>query len=103
VRPEKLRVAPVDEPVASNLCTVAGTVADVVYQGVSTQLVVATDDGTTLVAFRQNSERVDDAGVPGLRTRLVWNPEFNVVLDEDVALDTERAEARTKKEEELSA
>jgi spermidine/putrescine transport system ATP-binding protein len=103
VRPEKLRVAPVDEPVAENLCSVTGTVADVVYQGVSTQLVVETDDGTTLVAFRQNSERVSDAGVPGSRTRLVWNPEFNVVLQDDVALDTERAAARVATEEEVTA
>ena len=53
---------------------------DVVYQGVSTQLVVQTDAGTTLVAFHQNSERVSDAGVPGARIRLVWDPVFNVVL-----------------------
>jgi spermidine/putrescine transport system ATP-binding protein len=85
VRPEKLRVAPADEVVPHRMCTVAGTVADVVYQGVSTQLVVRTDEGTTLVAFRQNSERVSDAGTPGARTRLVWDPEFNVVLSEDGA------------------
>ena len=70
-------------------CTVAGTVVDVVYQGVSTQLVVQTDAGTTLVAFRQNSERVSDAGVPGTRARLVWDPEFNVVLADEPTLDKE--------------
>jgi spermidine/putrescine transport system ATP-binding protein len=89
VRPEKLRVATADDPVAEQLCTVAGTVVDVVYQGVSTQLVVRTDAGITLVAFRQNSERVSDAGVPGSRARLVWNPEFNVVLDDEPALERE--------------
>jgi spermidine/putrescine transport system ATP-binding protein len=87
VRPEKLRVAGVDEPVSEAFCTAAGTVADVVYQGVSTQLVVSTDEGATLVAFRQNSERVSDAGVPGTRVRLVWNPEFNVVLGDQPAGD----------------
>ena len=80
VRPEKFRVVPVEEPVAEGLCTAAGTVVDVVYQGVSTQLVVRTDEGATLVAFRQNSERVSDAGTPGTRTRLAWDPQFNVVL-----------------------
>jgi spermidine/putrescine transport system ATP-binding protein len=84
VRPEKLRVAPIDEPVPDSMCSAAGTVADVVYQGVSTQLVVRTDEGATLVAFRQNSERVSDAGVPGHRARLVWSPEFNVVLSDPV-------------------
>ena len=89
VRPEKLRVAPENEPVADRLCTIAGTVVDVVYQGVSTQLVVRTDAGTTLVAFRQNSERVSDAGDPGTRARLVWDPEFNVVLADEPTLSKE--------------
>jgi len=89
VRPEKLSIVPVAEPVAERLCTIAGMVVDVVYQGVSTQLVVETDAGTTLVVFRQNSERVSDAGVPGTRTRLVWNPEFNVVLTDEPALEKE--------------
>ncbi len=89
VRPEKLRVVAESEPVADNLCTIAGRVIDVVYQGVSTQLVVQTDAGITLVVFRQNSERISDAGVPGTRTRLVWDPEFNVVLaDEDTSTST---------------
>jgi spermidine/putrescine transport system ATP-binding protein len=56
---------------------------------VSTQLVVRTDAGTTLVAFRQNSERVSDAGVPGTRARLVWEPEFNVVLADEPTLSKE--------------
>jgi spermidine/putrescine transport system ATP-binding protein len=89
VRPEKLTIVAETEPVAENLCTVAGTVVDVVYQGVSTQLVVRSDDGQTLVAFHQNRERVSDAGVPGARTRLVWDPVFNVVLGDEPALDKE--------------
>jgi spermidine/putrescine transport system ATP-binding protein len=89
VRPEKLRVVAEDQAVGERLCTVAGTVVDVVYQGVSTQLVVRSDAGTTLVAFRQNSERVSDAGAPGTRARLVWDPEFNVVLDDEPILEEE--------------
>jgi spermidine/putrescine transport system ATP-binding protein len=85
VRPEKLSVADIDQPIPSDMCTVAGTVVDVVYQGMSTQLVVQTDEGSTLVAFRQNRERVSDAGEPGSRVRLMWNPEYNVVLNESVA------------------
>ncbi len=99
VRPEKLRVMPIDDPVADGLCSAAGTVVDVVYQGVSTQLVVRTDDGSTLVAFRQNSERVSDAGVPGTRARLVWDPQFNVVFADEPSLDIERAVTRQPKEE----
>jgi spermidine/putrescine transport system ATP-binding protein len=95
VRPEKLRVAPETDPVPDRCCTVAGTVADVVYQGVSTQLVVRTDEDATLVAFRQNNERVNDAGAPGQRVRLVWEPEFNVVLGDQPATADEEEEART--------
>jgi len=97
VRPEKLRVSGENEVVPDRYCTVLGTVEDVVYQGVSTQLVVRTDTGATLVAFRQNNERVSDAGAPGNRVRLVWDPEFNVVLGADEAAETEtlEEEART--------
>jgi spermidine/putrescine transport system ATP-binding protein len=89
VRPEKLHVVAESEPVADRMCTIAGTVIDVVYQGVSTQLVVQTDAGTTLVVFRQNNERVSDAGVPGTRARLTWEPEFNVVLTNEPILEKE--------------
>jgi spermidine/putrescine transport system ATP-binding protein len=89
VRPEKLHIVAENEPVADQMCTIAGTVIDVVYQGVSTQLVVQTDAGTTLVVFRQNNERVSDAGVPGTRARLTWEPEFNVVLANEPTLEKE--------------
>jgi spermidine/putrescine transport system ATP-binding protein len=97
VRPEKLRIAGEHEVVPDRYCTVVGTVDDVVYQGVSTQLVVRTDAGATLVVFRQNNERVSDAGVPGNRVRLVWDPEFNVVLGADGVPEPEslEEEART--------
>jgi spermidine/putrescine transport system ATP-binding protein len=89
VRPEKLRVVAESDVVADRLCTVSGTVVDVVYQGVSTQLVIRTDAGATLVVFRQNSERVSDAGVPGTRARIVWDPELNVVLANESDLEKE--------------
>lgn len=88
VRPEKLSVVAEGTEPGAGRCRTAGTVVDVVYQGVSTQLVVRTDSGTTLVVFRQNNERVSDAGVPGTRVQLEWAAEFNVVLaDELVTVD----------------
>jgi spermidine/putrescine transport system ATP-binding protein len=96
VRPEKLRVAGEHDAVPDRYCTVLGTVEDVVYQGVSTQLVVRTDAGATLVAFRQNNERVSDAGLPGNRVRLVWDAEFNVVLGADGVADTETLEEEAR-------
>ncbi|MFM8973194.1 MAG: ABC transporter ATP-binding protein [Actinomycetota bacterium] len=83
VRPEKLSVVPEGGTPGPGRCATAGTVVDVVYQGVSTQLVVRTDSGTTLVVFRQNNERVSDAGVPGTRVQLEWAAEFNVVLADE--------------------
>ena len=56
-----------------------------------------TDEGSTLVAFRQNNERVSDAGEPGTRTRLVWDPQFNVVLADEPTLDTERAAGTSRR------
>jgi spermidine/putrescine transport system ATP-binding protein len=80
VRPEKLTIVGPDDVVGEQLCSVGGTITEVVYQGVSTQYIVRTDAGDTIVAFRQNSERVHDVGVPGSRARLVWDPQHNVVL-----------------------
>ena len=91
-------ITPESDPVADGLRTVAGVVADVVYQGVSTQLVVKTDAGATLVVFRQNTERVSDAGTPGTRVRIVWPAALNVVLDEETSLDAARAETSTEEE-----
>jgi spermidine/putrescine transport system ATP-binding protein len=100
VRPEKLRVAALDEHAGRGECSVVGTVADVVYQGVSTQLVVTTDEGSTLVVFRQNMERVSDAGTAGARVRLVWPAAFNVVLTDEPSLDARRAERGDQADEE---
>jgi spermidine/putrescine transport system ATP-binding protein len=86
VRPEKLTMVDDGATIAQNRCSVGGTIVEVVYQGVSTQYVIRTDAGDTIVAFHQNSERVRDAGVPGSRTRLVWDPQHNVVLSGDSAL-----------------
>ena len=82
VRPEKLLLAPLDASVPTGFCALAGRVEDVVYQGVSTQYVVRTRDGATLVAFRQNSETVLHTGSAGDDVRLLWNAEHNVILTE---------------------
>ena len=41
------------------------------------------------VSSEPQSERISDAGVPGDRARLVWNPEFNVVLTAQPAVQEE--------------
>ena len=97
VRPEKLIMVDEGEPIGEHLCSVGGTIVEVVYQGVSTQHIVRTNAGDTIVAFRQNTERVRDAGVPGTPTRLVWDPQHNVVLAEEAP----SAPSTTEPEKEL--
>jgi spermidine/putrescine transport system ATP-binding protein len=82
VRPEKITLVPVDAPVAAGFCALTGRVEDVVYQGVSTQYVVRTRAGATLVAFRQNSQTVTDVGIPGDDVRLIWNADHNVIISD---------------------
>ncbi|MEP7055111.1 MAG: ABC transporter ATP-binding protein [Actinomycetota bacterium] len=91
VRPEKIRLAGLDAPVPDGFCVLTGRVEDVVYQGVSTQYVVRTREGATLVAFRQNSETVTDVGTPGDDVRLLWNADHNVILNDGPARRPEPA------------
>jgi spermidine/putrescine transport system ATP-binding protein len=89
VRPEKLSLVALGTAVPAGFCALTGRVEDVVYQGVSTQYVVRTREGATLVAFRQNSETVTDAGSAGDDVLLMWNAEHNVILNDspDAAVD----------------
>ncbi|GAA3866796.1 ABC transporter ATP-binding protein [Saccharothrix violaceirubra] len=80
VRPEKVHLHGVDDEVPTGWCEFTGTVRDVVYTGSSTQYVVDVPGGDALVAFVQNTRRVDDAGSPGQPVRVAWDPEFTVLL-----------------------
>jgi putative spermidine/putrescine transport system ATP-binding protein len=57
VRPEKIRVADVEAPVADNERSTTGRVREVVYVGSATRFVVALDAGGELMAVQQNSDR----------------------------------------------
>ncbi|AHI00645.1 ABC transporter ATP-binding protein [Kutzneria viridogrisea] len=84
VRPEKIHLYDEATQPPTGWCSVHGTVADVVYTGVSTQYVVDVPGGDTLVAFVQNAVRVDDAGAPGQAVRMAWDPAFTVVFEKEV-------------------
>ncbi|GGM39137.1 polyamine-transporting ATPase [Longimycelium tulufanense] len=101
VRPEKLHLYDADgeEQPPPGWCSLAGTVADVVYTGMSTQYVVDVPGGDSLVAFVQNTRRISDAGTPGQPVRMAWDPEFTVVLDSPARGGAEPAEAERTKEE----
>ncbi|GAA4027192.1 ABC transporter ATP-binding protein [Allokutzneria multivorans] len=87
VRPEKLHLHEHQDQVPSGWCSLSGTVADVVYTGVSTQYVVELPGGGSMVAFVQNARRVSDAGTPGQPVCMAWDPEFTVLLGETLVYE----------------
>ncbi|MGY0490512.1 ABC transporter ATP-binding protein [Streptomyces sp. WG-D5] len=85
IRPEKIRVLrPGAARDGDDHSEAPGTVADAVYLGDSTRLVVDTDAGVRLVAVRQNTGAADDPAQapapPGARVLLRWHRRHNVSL-----------------------
>jgi spermidine/putrescine transport system ATP-binding protein len=78
VRPEKLFV----EELEPGMATVEGTIAERVYMGTVTQLIVELAPGARLVALEQNTARAraDDRWELGDRVRVGWLPEHGQVL-----------------------
>jgi spermidine/putrescine transport system ATP-binding protein len=78
VRPEKLWV----DEVEPGMAEVEGTIAERVYLGTATQLIVELAPGARLVALEQNTARArsDDRWELGDRVRIAWKPEHAQVL-----------------------
>ena len=78
VRPEKLLVDELEEGMA----VVEGTIAERVYMGTATQLIVELAPGARLVALEQNTARAraDERWELGDRVRVGWHPEHGQVL-----------------------
>jgi spermidine/putrescine transport system ATP-binding protein len=78
VRPEKLWIDELEEGMAA----VEGVVAERVYLGTTTQLIVELAPGSRLVALEQNTSRAraDDRWELGDRVRVGWRPEHAQVL-----------------------
>jgi putative spermidine/putrescine transport system ATP-binding protein len=77
VRPEKIRLVPLDEHAGDGEHSATGTVAEVVYVGDATRFVVELDAGGSLVALQQNTHTTssDVAKLRGSAARLVWRRE----------------------------
>jgi putative spermidine/putrescine transport system ATP-binding protein len=78
VRPEKIRILPLDDPAPDGgLEAAAGTVREVVYLGPVTRYIVDLDEGRTLVALRQNLDVSAGQALAerGRRVRLAWHPD----------------------------
>jgi spermidine/putrescine transport system ATP-binding protein len=86
VRPEKLRVLPIDGGGAAGFDgesnAIEGTVLDASYIGVSTQYLVETADGHKLTVYAQNLETggASEVLADGQRVRLTWKPQHTFVI-----------------------
>ena len=78
VRPEKMWL---DEH-ADGMVLLEGTVAERVYVGTTTQVIVELSPGARVVALEQNTHRshADDRWEIGSRVTLGWRPEHSLVL-----------------------
>ncbi|MFI5729031.1 ABC transporter ATP-binding protein [Kribbella sp. NPDC051587] len=83
VRPEKIRLQPVDTPAEPGRCTANGVVREVVYLGAATQSVVDLDAGGSLLVLQQNQgDSVQDKlELRGAQVRLTWHREHTVSID----------------------
>jgi putative spermidine/putrescine transport system ATP-binding protein len=82
VRPEKIQVTTPGTPAPAGSVTADGRVAEVVYAGPTTRLVVDLDAGERLVVLQQN-QQTTSADVAALRDQpvsLCWRPEHVVAV-----------------------
>jgi putative spermidine/putrescine transport system ATP-binding protein len=85
VRPEKIRLAEPDAPVAGDEISAAGTIRQVVYLGPDTRYHVELDAGGELVAIEQNLARsyTEARAAQGRAVRLIWKRQHNFEIPED--------------------
>jgi spermidine/putrescine transport system ATP-binding protein len=78
VRPEKI----VLDELTDGMVRVSGTVAERVYVGTATQVIVELEGGARIVALEQNTERArsDDRWELGLDVTVGWLPGHSLVL-----------------------
>jgi len=78
VRPEKLRLEPVDAPLPEGDNALDTTVQVATYLGVSHQYTLEGPGGARLTAYVQNKDT--DAPGPGANVRVAWRPEHSFVV-----------------------
>jgi putative spermidine/putrescine transport system ATP-binding protein len=79
IRPEKIRLAEPEAPVAPDEIGADGTIRSVVYLGPDTRYIVALDAGTELVVTEQNlaTSSMEALAAEGRRVRLIWKRQHN--------------------------
>ena len=87
LRPEKIHLGTPDSSIETGMCTVDGTVREVVYLGLYTRYLVALDgdgvDGETMAVVQQNlrTSSLDVSTTHSQRVRLQWAREHMLELD----------------------
>jgi putative spermidine/putrescine transport system ATP-binding protein len=79
IRPEKIRIIEPDTPTSHDICSIDGTIRDVIYLGMYTRYLVEIDQGFDIVVVAQNLDTTsaDMHLVRGRQVRLVWQKEHN--------------------------
>jgi len=82
IRPEKIFITTLDKHVTEDMCSVAGTIRDVIYLGMYTRYLIEVEDGTDLTVIQQNLEgtSMDVLSARGNRVLLVWSKSNNRLL-----------------------
>ncbi len=79
IRPEKIFITSLDKHVTEDMCSVTGTIRDVIYLGMYTRYLIEVEGGTDLTVVQQNLEAtsMDVLSARGNRVLLVWNKSNN--------------------------
>ncbi len=79
IRPEKIRIADSGQSVADDMCSIPGTIRDVIYLGVYTRYLVELEGGGDVTVIQQNLEAtsMDVLSARGNRVLLVWSKSNN--------------------------
>ena len=82
MRPEKIRVASVEEQPAADESSSLGVISKVVYLGPETRLIVDLDGGGQLSVMQQNmaTESSEALALEGRKVRLTWKRVHNLAL-----------------------
>ena len=80
VRPEKIRLAGIEDPVGDDETSALGRITEVIYLGSDTRYIVALDAGGELVVTQQNlaTSSTEALERQGDRVRLVWKRQHSL-------------------------
>jgi spermidine/putrescine transport system ATP-binding protein len=86
VRPEKVRIAPLEEEVPSGSNVLRGQIVEGSYLGVCTHFLVRAAGGETLTVIEQNLDGGDGhEQALGQQVQIVWEPQHTFVVDAERA------------------